>query len=359
MDITSHFSPSQGLTIISTSGSQKYPDKLDSYSSITTSIRCSIFNKNNKFCMDSCWESENIYYANYDTGYVKKVNFSGTELASLALTTPYMVSVIQDSSSMNTVVTYPPQEDKGCWIADADGTIIKTDNQLNVLYQLSGITNATGIIADLDGGCYVAGTYLGSNRLIKLSTTATVLATKPYASFSPAVSNFIEMSLDVSNNLWFTANDKIYSVRYQNGQIISLLPSPLDPISLLPPSVEEYHIGGTDVDRNSLLQYLYVTVGNGLKSYIIKYDQDGTPIASQLYTDIVYPYIIKVVQGLASTSLYILEDSAKWDDYGYGSSSSSSSSSYIENWSSSSSSSSSSSESSSSESSSSSSSSET
>lgn len=324
MDVNSHYNPGQGLMIISPSGSQKYPDKLDSYSSISTQIQCSTFNKNNKFCMDSCWESENIYYADYDGGYVKKIGFDGVEIASISLSSPYMVSVIQNSSSMNTTVTYPPQEDNGCWIVDDDGTILKTDNQLNILHQFIGVTNATGIISDLDGGCYVSGIYLGSSCLVKLSSEAIVLAFKTYSSFSPSASNFRDMSLDISGNLWFSANDKIYSLRYQNGQIVSLLPSPLDPISILPVSTEEYHIGGTDVDRNSLLQYLYVTVGNSLKSYVIKYDQDGTLIIYQVYNDISYPYIVKVIQGLDSDSLYVLEDSSKWDDYEYGSSSSSS-----------------------------------
>jgi len=34
------------------------------------------------------------------------------------------------------------------------------------------------------------------------------------------------------------------------------------------------------------------------------------------------PYVIKAIQGMGSDSLYVLEDSSKWDDYGYGSSSS-------------------------------------
>ena len=59
--------------------------------------------------------SGNIYYANYDGGYVRKVKYDGTEIAVLALTNPYMVSVIQNSTAMNSVVTDPPQDDQGCY----------------------------------------------------------------------------------------------------------------------------------------------------------------------------------------------------------------------------------------------------
>jgi hypothetical protein len=333
MNITNPYDIKQGLMIISPSGSQKYTEALDSYSQILTDLYVSNSN-NNRYCIDSCWESGNIYYANYDEGNVKKIKYDGTEIASLTLTNPFMVSVIQNSSSMNSTVTYPPQEDLGCWIADkGTGKIIKTDKDLNIVAELSGITNPVGLKADIDGGCYIVEEHtlptIGGN-LIKISSTAEIMAIKDYSAFSPVVTTFIDMAIDmISSNewIWFCANDKIYSLNYNNGDLNQQFV--LDPFapdtdnSSSSSESEEKHLGAIDVDRR-IPGDLYVSGGNSSQALILKYSS-GSLVASKTYYDISFPYIVKVIQGMGSDSLYILEDSAKWDDYGYGSSSSSSS----------------------------------
>ena len=332
MNIANHYNFSQGLSVISHYGLQKYTEKLDSYSSILNSIYTSDYNKNNKFCVDSCWESGNIYYANYDEGYVKKIKFDGTVLATLNLSRPFMVSIIQNSSSMNSTVSYPPQEEIGCWIADkGTGKIIKTDNNLNIIKEIDYIINPIGLIADVDGGCYVVSYYITSSikgNLLKISSDGEVVGIKNYSDFSPSITGFIDMSMDSNGQLYFCANDKVYALSYSDGNILqNYVLSPIttdDPFSSSSSEVfvgEEKHLGCIDIDRNSQYQPLYIAGGNSAESFIVKYVGGGLAAEKQYY-DMGMPYVIKAIQGMGSDSLYVLEDSSKWDDYGYGSSSS-------------------------------------
>ena len=337
MNITNPYNPKQGLMIISPSGSQKYTERLDSYSQIFTDLYVSVYNNANKYCIDSCWESGNIYYANYDEGYVKKIQYDGTVIATLNLTSPFMVSVIQNSIAMNSTVTYPPQDDQGCWIADkGTGKIIKTDKNLNILYTYSGMANPICIKADIDGGCLI----VEGSRLIQISSSAELIVIKPYTDFNPVVTNFIDLAVDSGDWIWFCANDKLYNLMYDASLIQLVQQFVIDPLGTDDPfsssssevfSEEEEHLAAIDVDRNVPLiqRYLYVTGGNSYKSFILKY-ASGALVDSKQYYDMSFPYVIKVVQGMGSDSLYVLEDSAKWDEYGYGSSSSSSSSSSTE-----------------------------
>ena len=333
MNITDYYEPERGLTVISPQGSQRYTEKLDSFSQIYPAIYSSA--NNNRFAIDSCWESGNIYYADYDTGIVRKIRFDGTEIATLQLTNPVMVSVIQYDTTMSTEVSYPPQDDQGCWIADkGTGKVIKTDNQLNVLYKASGIVDPVGLTTCIDGGCYVADN--DAEELIKLSSTATVEDAKAYGDFDPVIDlsvnpAFQEIVADLGGRLWVCANDRLYNLILSDGSILQrfvIYPLGVDDEFSSSSSEnlpeEDMHLSSIDVDKNVDDQFLYVTGGNGTNAFILKYDFSGNMRDENIYYNISFPYIIKVSQGLNSDAIYILEDSAKWDTYGYGSSSSSS-----------------------------------
>ena len=281
MNITNHYSSSQGLTVASPNGFQQYTDKLDSYSSVLTGLYVSSFDKNNKYCIDSCWESGNIYYANYDEGYVKKISYDGTIIATLVLVNPSMVAVVQNAISMNTVVTYPPQDDQGCWIADKGaGKIIRTDKDLNIIAELSGITTPIAIKSDIDGGCYV----VNGTSLIKISSDAQIVDSKTFASFSPAAVKFVDIAIDAQGWIWFCADDNIFNLSYAGGQFNQqFVLKPLstdDPFSSSSSSdvadligeYEAHHIGAIDVDRNNVSRHLYVSGGNSYESFILKYN---------------------------------------------------------------------------------------
>jgi len=332
MNITNFYEPSQGLSVISPLGLQKYTEKLDSFSQIYTSIYTS--KNNNKYAIDSCWESGNVYYANYDTGFITKIEFDGTEVASLAIDNPLSLSVIQYDDRMSTVVTYPPQQDRGCWAIESNtNSMIKTDNELNVLLTYSGLASPYCVVSDVDGGCVV---YNSSPKTIyKFNSNAQLVCSKTLASFSPAATIFQDMVIDVNGNVWVAANDAVYNLSVIDSAFI--LNFALDPITEIgvPVVGDAEHIGAIDVDRNSESnQYLYVAGGNDEEAWVVKYDSTGTVIETKRYSNVIYPYVIKCVQGYGSRTLYLLSDPERWDELGYGSSSSSSS--YIENWSSSS-----------------------
>ena len=338
MNITNYYDPDKGLMMFSQAGSQKYTENLDSYSQLYTDIYVSV--NNNKHAMDSCWESGNIYYANYETGYVKKIGFDRTELASLKLTNPFAVSIIQYSSKMSRVITSPPQDDQGCWIADkGTGKVIKTDNELNILYELSGIVNPVCIVASIDGGCYIADA--STKTITRISPSAEVLFVLPYASFDPyGVSSVSEMRVYIydeatlTDKLWVVGVDtdgvdKIYGFDNTLTQWKTISPSghfsPFSSSSSEDSRGDYDRISSIDVDRNLWAQHLYVAGGDSTTAWVLKYNSSGTLIGEKEYNDIAYPYSIKVVQAYGSSCLYLLEDSSKYEAISSSSSSSSSS----------------------------------
>jgi len=345
MSITNYYNVKQGVTVISPSGLQKYTEKLNSFTQVYSSIYTS--KNNNKHAIDSCWESGNVYYASYDTGYIKKIGFDGTEWASLDVTNALSVSAIQYADKMSNPVTYPPQQDRGCWIIESNtNNLIKANSELNIISTYSGLSSPNVVISDVDGGCIV---YNSSPKAIyKFDSNAQLVCFKTFASFVPVASVFQDMAIDISGNVWVLASDVVYNFSVVNFSFV--LNFVLDPISDIGPVVvgDLEHAGSIDVDRNSgSYQYLYVAGGNDEEAWVIKYDSSGGLIDSQRYSNIIYPYVTKCVQGYGGGTVYLLSDPEKWDELGYGSSSSSSS--YVDNWSSSSSSSSNSSSSSSSQ----------
>jgi len=342
MEITDYFNVDRGLSIPSPGGTRRVTEAIDSYSQLYTDL---VSNGDaTKHCIDSCWESGNIYFATSD-GYVKKIAFDGTVLASLELTNPVAVSVMQYASVMQTNVTYPPQDDKGCWIADnGTGKVLRTDKDLNVVAEYSGLTGVICLEADNDGGCFIAENSVGS--ILKIDSQANLISTKAFSTFTIPIQNVDRMSVDVNSRLYVLGNDTLFNLVIDNqGNFvqwvaIDILGSPY-PFSSSSEDIEEImHVGDMDIDRNSgTNQYVYVTGGNGLRAFVIRYSGQSFSAITETYYNTSFPYVIQVVQGIESSSLYLLSDPYKWDQYEYGSSSSSSSSSSIDSSSSSSSSS--------------------
>jgi len=341
-EVTDHYEAVQGLMVISSGGSQKATNDLSAHSETFYDIYNST--SNTKSSIDSCWTTGNIYYANYDEGYVRNIKYNRDLIASLSLTNPKCLSVIQSAVKMkltNYDVNGTQQEDLGCWICDqGSGEVIKTDNELNILNALSSINNPSCVAADIDFGCFVADDATGF--LIKLSSSATVLGVLAYSSFNPPITTVqdIKTYRDTANKAWLLANDHIYNLAYSNGAITQISNTDVSSSSSLSSEDMLGHIGSIDIDRNT--NYLYVCGGNNSEGWITKYDTYGNRIGGIYGLNISFPYIIKVVQVNGSSCLYVLSDPSKWDGYDYDSSSSSSnssssSSSYIENWSSSSS----------------------
>jgi hypothetical protein len=141
-----------------------------------------------------------------------------------------------------------------------------------------------------------------------------------------------------NGGFWILARDAVDGLEklYRFGYDFVQLSSAITPINMESSSssegyIEEMHVSAIDVDRQSSPNYfVYVIGGNSHKSWIQKYDASGNYVDSNMYHDITFCYDVKVVQAYGSSSLYLLEDTTKWDEFGYGSSSSSSSSSSTE-----------------------------
>ena len=255
MNITQHFEPERGPSVISPDGLQRYTEALDSYTQIASTLN--IAKPSTKFAIDAAWESGNIYFCNYDTGYVKKVQFDKTETASLNLTNPWGLSVIQYSNKMESTITDPPQQDRGIWVSDrGTDSVIKTDNELNIVAEATGLSNVVGLIASNDGGCYIVRQTAG--EFIKLSSQGVIQDTFGFAEFSPAITKFSDITMDADGYIWILADDLLYPMQYQAGFILQRFNSisPLGDPDLFSSSSsedggEEMHVSAIDVDRNS------------------------------------------------------------------------------------------------------------
>jgi len=310
--ITDYYNPSQGPMVISASGIQKSSENLDTYSQIFSDIYISEYN--NKFAIDSCWESRNIYYANYETGYVKKIDFDRTELASIQLTNPFCLSIIQNSARMASTVEFPPQDEKGCWIADA-GTdkVIKTDKDLNILTEATGISDVVCVASDVDGGCYVLES--STNTIIKLSKNGGVLATIAVSALSPAgvspkevvVTANGDVAVGVTSSTPYDETpgyDLIYTLSYESGVLTQN-----EYVDLSSEGYDGF-VESMDIDRSGEIQYLYIVGNDNNNAWFVKYDFDdlSEPIVQRDDRNILFPAVLKVVQGNKSEGLYVLDN---------------------------------------------------
>jgi len=298
-----NFEPSRGLAAISEEGLQKYPENLDSYSKIFSQL--SVSANNTKYSIDSAWESGDIYHCDYDSGVVKKISYDGTEIATLQLTHPVIVSAIQYSTQMQRSITVPPQQDQGCWIADVgDNKIIKTDNQLNVLYEINGIGGITNLVADIDGGCYFSDS--STETFVKVSSIGNILGVIPYSNFNPAITEIDQIVPYQGSNLesWVLSDGKIYGMRYSDGMILQWIGTPRDPITDLGSAwTGGSAVGSIDLDRNT--NNLYVTGGDKFAGWVAKYES-GEFTGYSIDHDIAFPYLLKIAQGYGSNAFYVL-----------------------------------------------------
>jgi hypothetical protein len=342
MDITQFYDFTKGLAVISPQKLQKYTENLDSYSRTFDTIYSSI--SNNKHAIDSCWETGYIYYANYDTGYVKKIQYDCTELCSIKLVHPVCLSIIQGSLSMRQIVQTPLQEDSGCWIADQGaGKIIKTDKNLNILYEYSPVIYPVDIAADIDGGCLVVDD--AQEKILKISSTGVLLDSITYNQLYPPISGscnslkeikpFLPYALPTSDSLsessssetiddlvsssssseknivsrfWFMAEERVYQLYFRNNKITQT--NVIYPLLGHPSS---YTLASIDVDLNDDAFYLYVGMGNDTESAISKYYWFTNLAKTETFLNMPFPYMLNVVQGCGATCFYVLPDISKWD----------------------------------------------
>lgn len=308
--ITTQYIPTNGIRIFGNSQSKiatsLYNSNFDMVS-LTLSDYGS-FLLNNRNSVDSCWESGNIYLADTITNKVKKLSFDGTELFSLQCTLPKSISVIQREAQMLVNVV----EDRGCWIID-NTDIVRTDNELNVINTITGLTNSEYVISTRnDDGCYV----IDANNIFRFDGEANLVG------IGSRPSNIIDIRTNSFGELYILTGtlSRLYKYIYNSGTIGNL--------NTL--NIYSYYNGMSlssfDIDMGNTYQYIYAVGGIEDNYKILKVDRNLIVLSSSTING-EYPWIIRVPQNVTSTSFYILGDNTKYHEFESSSSSSSMSSS--------------------------------
>ena len=316
------YTPSNPGQIIGASGNQQF---LIGSNHSFISNKLTTLNPIDLYCRDSVdsgWYSGNIYLANHGTGIVKKTDKYGNELATLSLTSPSHVSVIQNSkraASGNEI---------GCWIIDnTENKIYKTDENLTVEYHADGLLNPVALVTNVDGGCFIADDQY--SMIIRMGSNGDHLAYILYSSFSPAISNsnkIAAIKTDYDGNLIVLSTDYLYKISFSDDGLVKQEYNCL--LSLLAGN-GNYAVSALDVDRwsqdytanessssfsvepSGSIQNIYVAMGNYTNTKICKFNSlNGTLINSSVISGAGYPYIMKIGQGRYSDAIFLLKDNS-------------------------------------------------
>ena len=292
----------------------------------------------NKFKMDSCWETGDIYYIQGSSVY--KRTFNGTILYSLVLDSPISLATIQPTIPVaNNIQTFS-LTDNGCWISDnSSNKLFKTDSVLNVVSTIINFSDPALIVASSDGGCYIFDN--GTNRIMKISASASVESFLPYSSIAISHSNNVRgADTDIENNLWVISNNIIYKITYSDGGLISN--QQINPLSDL--LFSSGYVSDVSVEKSTSRDAVYIVGCAPYTSWIAKYNLATTLVASNKLLSATYPRLAKTSQYGPSDVVYVVSEeeevyvpnacegfssssSSSSSSFGYGSSSSSSSSS--------------------------------
>jgi len=282
-----------------------------------------------KHSVDSCWETGNIYYADYATGTVGKMSFEGTNIATLSLTSPTALSVVQNESKMSIVGEV---KDRGCWIIDGT-SLIKTDYLLNVEKTITGLSNPFMVISSrVDHGCFVVDVNL---RILQFDSNADLVAFGQLPG-----GKYIDIAANSYGELVLLGVATLYGYSSSNGSIIQDFATNIQTSVL---SSADLYVASMDIDTSTADQYIYVALGSaGATSVaiggvsgkgqieIMKFSRTGTYVSgtssSAIDLDLSYPFILRACQHPSSNHIYLLSNIGKHAAIESSSSSSSSSS---------------------------------
>ena len=205
----------QGITAFSDQGYQKFNSlsqgKFYYGSPIHTDVTAT-----NRWTVDSCWETGDLFYISGNMVY--KTKYNGTIIASLTLTNPVSISVIQPSFD---VWSIKYGTDLGCWIVDTtDETLIKTDANLNIVGTVTTLSNPSRVITTSDKGCYVFDD--GSQQIIKFTENLGIESFLDYSSIGiTTAEDVVSLESTMNSGLCILINSAIYVIKYENS-IISI-----------------------------------------------------------------------------------------------------------------------------------------
>lgn len=304
------YNPSSGILVSGNSEYQKLTAKYNSVFNFVSNVYTdlTVFSIDNRDCIDSCWESGNIYYSDNSTNKLTKIKYDTTLLYELQLTNPSSLSVIQNAAKM--IIT-ENVEDKGVVVIDGNN-LIKTDKELNIEHTLTFPSPCSFVYhSRIDNGCFL----IYSNNIFRFNSDYDLIA-----SGTSLITDIKQICVNSYGDLFILGKYYIYKYSVLNG-VITLVKS-----FNLSPYFGSSSVSCFDIATKDQYQYIYIAGGNAVNTRVMKFNKDLTYYGSLLTTS-EFPYILKIPQHPTSSTMYILCDDTKYSTFESSSSSTSSESS--------------------------------
>lgn len=256
-----------------------------------------------KHAIDSCWTTGNIY--RLDGEVILKTDFNNEVLSSLSSSSSNSLSVIQNSVPME---DENPSDDEclGCWIVSGT-SIIKTDNDLSILFEITNLDSPTLICSNhLSGGCYVVNEGMG---IYEFSSDGDLIGVSTFVDLE--IINILSNSL---GKLFVLTETELYKMSNTDG----VISTDVD-YNISTHLSSGMTIGAFDVDTSS--DQIFVAAGSSTNIQLLKFNSSGSGILDTSTVTGDFPYLLKVSQHPSSNSLFIISDDDKKDSVNSSSSS--------------------------------------
>ena len=303
--ILKQYSPESGIMVCKNNSYQKTNSSAYNLSASTGSFNymSSVINSSTKLysknSVDTGWESEYIYFADYGSKKVVKSRYNGTILNSIQLVNPTSLSVIQNSNQMSIEQNI---EDQGCWVID-NNSIIRLSNKLEILTKINNLNSPLFIASSkIDYGCFVIDS---NNNIFRFFENGDLIG------FGSVPSDIIDIKVNSFGEVYILQQYYLFRYVTVNGSI-SLVNS-----VYLPTIFTQHRVSTFDIDNSNDNKYIFIAGWNKYSSTfkIARYTKTCSDShLSSTYTGEL-PYIIKVSQHPRSSTLYILCDKTKYSDF--------------------------------------------
>jgi len=304
---TQQYIPNKGIIASSIDGAQRIGassgEAFNFYSALDSGIK-----PLNKFCLDSCWETGNIFYVSSGDNTLRRINYDGTNEITNVFSGPTAISVIQNHPTLPSDVADFSSESAGCWLIDYSiGTLFRMNANLVVNGTIDGFDNPSHIVSSPDGGCYVADDT--AEKIYKINSDVEVEGFIDYSSLTPSLSSgtIKRFRTDKNNNLWVLANGVLYILLYDDGGITQgNAVNVYTDVGVLQTQVVDFDLSrGNDV----ISAYAYVTGGCSGNTFIIKYNEVLNIVVSRTNINHFSPVTVSVPQyANAISAVYVIED---------------------------------------------------
>ena len=298
------FKPDNGITAYSATGYQYLTTNDGSFNFLSP-----FFGKEltNKFWVDNCWETGNIWQIENSDGWktLIKRTFSGDIIASVDFEGASVVSVVQPSVVMPSALENFSSDDLGAWVVDnIMNSVTRLNNNMEVVSILQNFVYPSLVVADVDGGCFVFDD--GTKRIYKVTNETIITGYTTYldvSSFLTTIDDISNVKVDIYGKLWIALKQEIVCLSVENGGFtyeFAIVPSGN-------PQDQSLMITDIDIDRGLIPNILYVIGGCPGESYLNKYNDSGQLLEATTL-NVKFPVAVKVSQFPGSDIMYILEE---------------------------------------------------